>query len=324
MSSAETQEPNRSRLSVSLDGILGKEDDAFKEASYSEAEYPRKEENAVNAGTAEDELPPSHDREDDSKPGPVVEEQASSAVSEPLRFDRPEQKTKRVGGKRAGFALFLSLVSVGGLGYVGYTQYQQSLAFGAEKEDLTAMFSTVGDDLNGALAAIQSFELWRPDVDEGISRIDAVEAGQLASARKLVELEAMLNAQKSTVTGLREQLVEKEQTISELTQSLSSLADKQKQLAVVKAASKPVPTPATQQRSSRPATPSVSNTIAGATVQSVDSWGASQFALLLSSGGDWSTVRVGSSFDGWEFAGAFGNYALFTQGTRQLKVKIGG
>ncbi|EIF42848.1 hypothetical protein DOK_11726 [gamma proteobacterium BDW918] len=312
------EEPTRSRLSVSLDRILPHQSsDAFKEASYNEVDYRHTKESEIEFEPGPEPLP---DIETESPVSPSLHE----AAPQPLRFDRPESKTKRVGGKRSGVALLLATLSIGGLAYVWHAQHQQVLDFGAEKSDMAKMFASIGDEINGALSAIQNIELWRPEVDAAIEKVESINARQIASDKKVANLEARLAEQNTAVANLQVALADKEQTIGNLRQSLTSIASEQQKLARAKSSPAPSSSRSPVQESYRPPSPDISTTIAGATVQSIDTWGSSQFAILLTSTGEWSSVPVGGTVDGWELTGITDSYALFSQGPRKLKVKIGG
>lgn len=320
MSEAEETTQPRSRLARSIDKAFSEPtldkdpfDAAAESASVESAELGQ-------ASTAETDV-----TEPEAPTGnPVKENVIPEGVerrSIPLRFDG-EAKVKRVGGKRASFAMLLSLISVGGVGYVAYEQFMQSQNLSQEAEDVTTIVGSLSEDLNNNTLNLVKLQGRADALEKDVERITPLEKEMANQGEMIKAIDTASKNQFATNAELIESLKQSQQRIVDLNEQYQNLSASQQQVAKLarqKAAAQPV---TTATRSAPPA-PVYSTHIGSAVIESMDSWGHNQYVVLKEPSGEWVSLRRGSAYEGWMFSGATDEYALFKRGDRTMKVRVG-
>lgn len=316
MSEAEETTQPRSRLARSIDK-------AFSE--------PTSDKDPFDAAAEGSELDRASRTETDvTESAPSVENHVEENVipegverkSIPLRFDS-EMKVKRVGGKRASFAMLLSLISAGGVAYVGYEQFMQSQNLSQEAQDVTAIVGSLSEDLNNNTLNLVKLQSRADALEKDVERIMPLEQEMASQGKMIKAIDTASKNQFATNAELIESLKQSQQRIVDLNERYQNLSASQKEVAKLaqkRAAAQPV---TTATRSAPPA-PVYSTHIGSAVIESMDSWGHNQYVVLKEPSGEWVSLRRGSAYEGWMFSGATDEYALFKRGDRTMKVRVGG
>tara|TARA_R110001592_G_scaffold316364_1_gene592792 strand:+ start:30751 stop:31722 length:972 start_codon:yes stop_codon:yes gene_type:complete len=323
MTASQNPSDRQSRLSMSLSHVLGEKKKPEKSDPFSEADVKPKTNDPASTVTA----PPDSDKAiDDIDPLLVVPDSDPKRKMKspaPLRFDRDE-KVKRVGGKRATLAVLLSLLAVSGSAYIGYNQFLQSNNITQENEDAFKLIGSLSEDLNSNtldLATLKSKSSIFEDALKGFTLIENELADQRA---KIASLDSTARTQNKELEEALATIQQSQDHLDALKSSFQGLSQAQKdvvkiaekKIAQARAASSPVRT--------EPPRPFIASTLGSAAVESMDSWGNNQYVVMRESNGSWTSVRRGSTYDGWIFTGATNEFAIFTRGDRTMKVKIGG
>jgi septal ring factor EnvC (AmiA/AmiB activator) len=241
----------------------------------------------------------------------------------PLRFDM-EKKEKRVGGKRASLALLLSLLAVSGTSYVCYNQYLQSADLAQGNEDAFKLIGSLSDDLNTNTLDLATLKSKTVIFEEALQGFTLLEKELADQRKKIANLDSVTRSQNQEIAEALASLQQSQDHLEALKSNFQGLSQSQKEIVKIAerkiAQARVAPAP----EHTEPSRPIISSTLGTAAIESMDSWGNTQYVVIRDSSGEWISVRKGNTYDGWLFTGATNEYAVFTRGDRTMKVKIGG
>lgn len=230
---------------------------------------------------------------------------------------KPKKSNKRAstnkGGRVSGVAISLSIIALLGSGYSIFSQdaIQQTL-----KESLGSLESSL-------------YELAdRSDLLE--SSLSSTAQTVSTNSDEIVELQTMrtdLLSINQAIDSIRQEANQVGKSIETQKQTLDEHGDLIKGLkSDVKALEKrpkPVVRKVVNTPKAKPKKPvENSNSIQGATVSTIDQWGASSYVMLRDKEGNWIPLQRGDSYKGWRFIGSTGDKALFRNGAKSKKLEV--
>ncbi|POP51571.1 hypothetical protein C0068_16680 [Zhongshania marina] len=261
--------------------------------------------------------------EDQSSVIPTKAESIQDKKPKPLDFSKPE-KTKTVGGKRAGLALLLSMISVGASGYFGYQQMLQSKNLTRETEDVSKIIGSISEDLNTNTLSLSTLQTRTAVLETEAQRVPELASKVSSHEQKISQLQSSSAQREKTASELSVALRDSNEKLAALNASYDNLSQQQRQIAQVARQKVAQPESPVRSRPSSPPAPIIATALGSAVIESMDSWGHNQYVVMMEPSGDWISVRRGTTYDGWLFTGANNDYAIFTRGDRTMKVRIGG
>lgn len=239
---------------------------------------------------------------------------AEKAKPEKIRPKKLKTTSSKDGGSKtlSGAAIGLSLIAILGSGYSILSQsgIQEKLA-----EGIASVESSIADITDRTDLFQSNLSSVKQTVSEnsaGLSKLDEIQVNvrEISQAINMIQEKAdqvsdQLKANKSSLDG-------HDQLISSLQADVKKLNARPKPVAR-KAVSKPAPKKK----------PVVSrNSIEGATLATVDRWGASSYVMLRTSDGVWVPLQRGDMYKGWRFTGFTGEKALFKKGSTIKKLTL--
>lgn len=168
-----------------------------------------------------------------------------------------------------------------------------------EKAETSAEMDSLTRLVNANSTGIQEMSDMRGQLLNINESINAVNA-------KAIEVE-------SIASGNSEKLKDHDKKIDGLTQQIDEISARP--VPKVTKAPKPKKTVKNTARA---------NTVAGASVSSIDTWGNKDYVVLRDSEGEWVPLQKGDKYKGWKYTGSNGEQAIFKRPGRTKKLTIEG
>lgn len=231
---------------------------------------------------------------------------------QPVRVDVPKARHRKRNGLGVFFVGSSLVLAVAGLSLSGYGFHQIQLLKNVQNE----MQGSVDGAIGSLTSKTDNLSVDLEQASEGVTANSA----RLASLPEIMQsvaslegringLNASLDLLKPELATLRQELVSNSEGIATLEKKIQALNEKPRVVQTTK-------------REVAPVVKREEQLLEGASVASIDVWGAQSSVVMQTADGRWIPLTAGDAFNGWRLSGVEDNRAVFRRGDKLKQVAV--